>query len=198
MSLNEESPDFDGMMHLIQQAEQKLLKEPTRPEPDGRNVSSVLDVPVRGGPDALLKVALDALETHVPHYLKDRGYAPITTIREYLDNTKEQEPVACPTCGYRHTILTLTCENQACSREGEPVSYHAPIPPGMVLVSEEPTEDGTDTYVDPDAGKSPAQLRSEGRRHCPKCFTFGYSHRKDCPYKDKGMQHHIAAAKGEK
>ncbi len=45
---------------------------------------------------ALLQQALDALETHVPHYLKDRGYPPIIAIREYLAQP-EKEPI-CPMC----------------------------------------------------------------------------------------------------
>ena len=71
-------------------------------------------------------------------------------------------------------------------------------PSDMVLVPREPTEDDIESYVDPDAGKAPSQLRNEGRRYCPMCYTFGHSHRKDCLYKDSGMQYHIAAYEGEK
>jgi hypothetical protein len=41
----------------------------------------------------LLQQALDALETHVPHVYKDRGYPPIDALREALAQP-EPEPVA--------------------------------------------------------------------------------------------------------
>jgi hypothetical protein len=52
MSLNEESPDFAGMMHLIQQAEQKLVREPTRTEQTkDSSTTSPDESPMRGGTD---------------------------------------------------------------------------------------------------------------------------------------------------
>jgi hypothetical protein len=47
-----------------------------------------------------------------------------------------------------------------------------------------------DEVVDPNANKSPTQLRNEGRAYCPKCFTFGHSHRKGCRFEGEGMTHH--------
>ena len=45
-----------------------------------------------------LKLALEALEMHVPHVYKDRGYSPIIAIREALaEQPAQQEPVACKT-----------------------------------------------------------------------------------------------------
>lgn len=29
------------------------------------------------------------------------------------------------------------------------------------------------------------------RVHCPICYTYGHSHRKDCANADTGMQHHV-------
>lgn len=42
--------------------------------------------------DEALRLALKALETHVPNVYKDRGYAPITAIKQALEQP-EPEPV---------------------------------------------------------------------------------------------------------
>ena len=36
-----------------------------------------------------------------------------------------------------------------------------------------------------------AEQRMMGQPHCPKCFTFGYTHRIGCIYEMDGMAHHI-------
>jgi len=38
---------------------------------------------------------------------------------------------------------------------------------------------------------TPTQLRAAGNPYCPKCYTFGHNHRKDCPYVTLGMTHHV-------
>lgn len=42
--------------------------------------------------------------------------------------------------------------------------------------------------------KTPKQLRESGQPYCPKCFTFGSSHRKDCPNASFGMSSHVRMA----
>ena len=42
-----------------------------------------------------MKRALEALETNVPYYLRDRGYAPISDLRAAIEElSKQSEPVA--------------------------------------------------------------------------------------------------------
>lgn len=48
-----------------------------------------------------------------------------------------------------------------------------------------------DFYPEPDPVLTPKQLRAAGRPYCPKCFTFGSSHSKDCPNAGAGMSKHI-------
>ena len=48
-----------------------------------------------------------------------------------------------------------------------------------------PTELESEEYL------TPKQLRANGNPYCPKCYTFGDTHRRDCIYAGKGMQKHI-------
>lgn len=47
---------------------------------------------------------------------------------------------------------------------------------------------------------TPREQRDAGQPYCPKCYTFGDVHRKDCPYRMLGMAHHVSKKKdgGEK
>ncbi len=141
------------------------VEEPTRPEPVGDTNRAA--TPVRGGPHDLLKQALDALESG--RY--ERQLRAAICIREYLDNTKEQEPAAdvladgmlahmrkfvpvgtklylhpAPTLPGEVVVTTDASGRCVCvTRQNEEsqilsVIWEAkPIPPGMVLVPEEPT-----------------------------------------------------------
>ena len=39
--------------------------------------------------------------------------------------------------------------------------------------------------------EQPPKQRMMGQPHCPKCFTFGYTHRIGCVYEMDGMDRHI-------
>ncbi len=93
----------------------------------------------------LLKQALEALE------IMDEGaWSKLTlAIREYLDNTKDAEPVAwigkhvgIKGDGYRKLFFAKNEASHGWASEWTPLYLYlhpAPIHPGMVLVPEEPT-----------------------------------------------------------
>jgi len=54
-----------------------------------------------------------------------------------------------------------------------------------------PRQQADDSCIEPDPVLTPKQLRAAGYPYCPKCFTFGSSHRKDCPNVDAGMSKHV-------
>lgn len=88
--------------------------------------------------------ALEALETHVPHYLKDRGYAPITALRAALaasaapaEPYDQQSLELCNVCGWKTMIpgdACLNCERDKPATPAEPVA----VPAGWKLVPVEP------------------------------------------------------------
>lgn len=43
----------------------------------------------------------------------------------------------------------------------------------------------------PTDNRTPQELRTAGRPYCPRCYTFGDAHRKDCMYKNHGMTYHV-------
>ena len=59
-----------------------------------------------------------------------------------------------------------------------------------ILAEEPEIEEG----ADPNAGRTPAELRKAGFAYCPRCFTFGHSHRKNCQFSATGMTHHVKDA----
>jgi len=50
-------------------------------------------------------------------------------------------------------------------------------------------------YLDERVEMTPAQLRAAGRPYCPKCYTFGSTHRKHCINVSEGMSKHIRQGK---
>ena len=79
-----------------------------------------------------LKLALEALEMHVPHVYKDRGYGPITAIKEALAQP-EQEPVAfsCLRC-----VTPKKCAVHGCSPNTWPSEF-SPKRPWVGLTDEQ-------------------------------------------------------------
>lgn len=56
---------------------------------------------------AALKLALEALEMHVPHVYKDRGYGPITAIKEALAPTSTQCEVQDELCSSQEPVFLI-------------------------------------------------------------------------------------------
>ena len=38
---------------------------------------------------------------------------------------------------------------------------------------------------------SPAEAREQGAAYCPRCYTFGHTHRADCAFRNDGMARHV-------
>jgi len=60
-----------------------------------------------------------------------------------------------------------------------------------IETEEFPRPQDDDSCLVPDTVLTPKQLRAAGHPYCPKCFTFGSSHRRDCPNVDTGMSKHV-------
>ncbi len=57
------------------------------------------------------------------------------------------------------------------------------------ILAKEPSAQVVSDLVPQD--QTPAQRRAEGCLYCPKCFTFGHSHRKGCVFENDGMRNHV-------
>lgn len=72
---------------------------------------------------AVVQQMLDALEVHVPYYVKDRGYLPIDALRAALQQAEPLcEDEGCPHHGTPHVCVN-DFEQQA--QAGEPDYWHA-------------------------------------------------------------------------
>ncbi len=54
----------------------------------------------------------------------------------------------------------------------------------------------TDTPIaDATTARTARELRAEGKPFCPKCYTFGHEHSRNCAYRFGGMNHHVSRSR---